>query len=182
MIETDDQRHHEALRAECSTDILKPAREAAEREITRAYSVLKALPAGAVAPRACRASEAPGVLIVEDDDVQADLIGSWARRAGFSVLLFAANLDQAVRLISRSCLAGAVVDWSLPDGQPLMLLAGLAQRRVPRLVYSGYAEKIADRDLFGAELVAKPGNADLRAWLNRVYRQATASPGKEKAR
>lgn len=107
------------------------------------------------------ASAAPDtVLVVEDEDFVAGLIGRFLERGNFRVLR-AADGAEALRLFGAHAVALAMIDATLPDMHGGELARALRDRaaRLPILFVSG-RDTTALRDVFASEgptgFVAKP--------------------------
>ena len=86
------------------------------------------------------ADEPPGILVVEDDDAVARVVGIILARAGHSVTR-AATLEEARSALTASRPAAVLLDMKLPDGSGFDLVDHMSEtpglERVPVVVLSG---------------------------------------------
>ncbi|WP_437646794.1 response regulator [Sorangium sp. So ce362] len=81
--------------------------------------------------------ELPQVLVLDDDDDTASLLGMALRRRGFRVLV-ASSCEEGRAMLSEHPVDALVTDVSLPDGSGLDLLASLASKPRALVVVSGF--------------------------------------------
>ncbi|WP_437905808.1 response regulator [Sorangium sp. So ce327] len=82
-------------------------------------------------------AELPQVLVLDDDDDTAALLGMALRRRGFRVLV-ARSCEEGRSMLSGSAVDALVTDVSLPDGSGVELVASLADRPRAVIVVSGF--------------------------------------------
>jgi DNA-binding NtrC family response regulator len=93
------------------------------------------------------------ILIVEDEPLIALDLEVFFHRAGAKVLS-TCTLERALELADRAGLSAAVLDYGISGGNCEPICARLQQRRIPFVIYSGYAglsEKFPD-----AVIIPKP--------------------------
>jgi len=98
------------------------------------------------------------ILIVEDEYLIAMNIGRAFESAG-ALVITAATLDHAKRLVEHPELSGAVLDFGLKGGDANPLRARLHERDIPYVLHSGYRH-CGDAWQLGA-VVPKPANPTL---------------------
>jgi DNA-binding NtrC family response regulator len=112
-----------------------------------------------------RARHEPGrVLVVEDEDAIAQLLGLLVERGG-GVAVLAGSLTEARQLNGEGGFDAAIVDKNLPDGSGVELLRELDD--VPVLVVTGYAtaDSASEALRLGAfDYIVKPFDI---AWVAR---------------
>jgi CheY-like chemotaxis protein len=97
------------------------------------------------------------ILIVEDEPLVAlDILNSLTN-AGASVLS-AATLQEGLRLAEHPQLSAAILDLALGEHNSAPLCTRLMQRRIPFVIYTGYAEVPAA--CHGGVIVSKPATPD----------------------
>lgn len=77
------------------------------------------------------------ILIAEDEPFIAMDIAAACETAG-AVVLTAATLDDAARLVEHDALSAAVLDFGLRDGHADPLCLRLNERNIPYVLHSGY--------------------------------------------
>ena len=77
------------------------------------------------------------ILIAEDEPFIAMDIASACETAG-AVVLTAATLKAAARVVEHDCLSAAVLDFGLRDGHVDPLCLRLNERNIPYVLHSGY--------------------------------------------
>ncbi|WP_437589563.1 response regulator [Sorangium sp. So ce1000] len=82
-------------------------------------------------------AELPQVLVLDDDDDTAALLGMALRRRGFRVLV-ARSCEEGRSLLAGGAIDALVTDVSLPDGSGVDLVASLADRPRATIVVSGF--------------------------------------------
>ena len=83
--------------------------------------------------------EGRSILIVEDEPLIALDIAQAFEPTGASIIT-TETVAQALALIDRDDLSGAILDHGLPDGDSGELCGRLKERGVPFFIYSGYRE------------------------------------------
>jgi DNA-binding response OmpR family regulator len=81
--------------------------------------------------------ELPQVLVLDDDDDTATLLGMALRRRGFRALV-ARTCEEGRSRLAESAVDALVTDVSLPDGSGVALVASLAHRPRAVIVVSGF--------------------------------------------
>ena len=101
---------------------------------------LPLVPAPSIRGAATAADEAPGILVVEDDDAVARVVGIILARAGHSVMR-AATLEEARNALGERTPAVVLLDMKLPDGSGFDLVDHMSEtpglEHVPVVVLSG---------------------------------------------
>jgi CheY-like chemotaxis protein len=97
------------------------------------------------------------ILVAEDQPLVALDIADSLTKAGASVLS-AATLQEGLRLAEHPQLSAAIVDIRLGEHDSVALCIRLTQRRIPFVVYSGYAEVPAECQ--AGVVVSKPAEND----------------------
>ena len=122
--------------------------------------------------------QARHVLLVEDEELVAMVMGDELKRMGWSVVGPAATLEEAQALVS----SGVRIDVGVLDihlrGRWVHGLAGeLKQRGVPFVVCTGYEMVDPDGRFDGAPVIAKPFTAArLSAALDDLLKPSEPSP------
>jgi two-component system response regulator RegA len=110
-------------------------------------------------------SDAPCLLIVEDDDAFARTLGRSFERRGYQVLL-AANLDEAAVLLADHAPGYAVVDLKLKGNSSGLACVQMLHQHDPEMlivVLTGYASintAVEAVKLGACQYLAKPSNTD----------------------
>ena len=81
------------------------------------------------------------ILIIEDDAAFGTMLQSWSNKNGFDALLLT-SVDQAKKALAKNDFNLVLTDLRLPDGDGIMLLAWIKERRkdLPVIIMTGYAE------------------------------------------
>ena len=101
----------------------------------------------------------PRILIVEDEPIVAINYAAILRQAGIEVVGPVGTLEQALHVIEREPLTGALLDLALFGQSAEPIAMALIERKVPFVIISGLPpEEIRQR--FGtAQLLSKPCRA-----------------------
>ena len=114
--------------------------ESAPGEGSEFWFELPLVPAPGIRDASGAADEPPGILVVEDDDAVARVVGIILARAGHSVTR-AATLEEARRAIAAKRPAVVLLDMKLPDGSGFELVDHMSEtpglEQVPVVVLSG---------------------------------------------
>lgn len=124
-------------------------------------------------PVADAAVRGPQFLVVEDEPIEARAMVR--RLSRYGDVAVATTAAEAETLLAEERFSGALIDWKLPDGDGLELVASLRER-FPRLTVALLTAHV-DRDcinrvhVLGAEYVAKPPTrANIHAFVDRALR------------
>jgi DNA-binding response OmpR family regulator len=104
-------------------------------------------------------TEAPRrrILIVEDEMLIAMLVEQMAQDLGYDVVGPALTVDEALSLIDRETLDGAILDMNLGHGISSTPVAeALRARSIPFLFASGYGSQGTVENLSAAPVLNKP--------------------------
>ena len=97
------------------------------------------------------------ILVVEDNLLMADMVAGLVQRAGFDVAGPCGQVAEALQLVAKGGLAGAVVDLNLHGDLSLPICWALSRRRIPYAFLTAYADPwIVPPGLRGARWLAKP--------------------------
>jgi DNA-binding NtrC family response regulator len=122
------------------------------------------------------------ILIVEDDAMQALDLSAGLIDAGASILGPAANVNEAVTLLSTTACSAAVLDLRVGDRNATSLAKHFLEHRIPFMIYTGYPDSAFFRsDWGGYRLISKPADigelirilADLISHFRREFHQPT---------
>ena len=122
------------------------------------------------------------ILIVEDDAMQALDLSGGLIDAGASILGPAANVNEAVTLLSTTACSAAVLDLRVGDRNATSLAKHFLEHRIPFMIYTGYPDSAFFRsDWGGYRLISKPADigelirilADLISHFRREFHQPT---------
>lgn len=108
----------------------------------------------------------PYLLIVDDEPSILNMVADMVRREGLTPLR-ADTLTAALTYLYRRRLAGAVLDWTLPNGSAGTIYGQLREANVPTVVYTGH-DSASVGVPEGATTIQKPGIPEIRAWIRRV--------------
>ena len=95
------------------------------------------------------------ILVVEDEPLVALDIAASLTKVGASVLS-AATLQEGLRLAEHPQLSAAILDLGLGEHNSVPLCTRLTERRIPFVIYTGYAEVPAA--CHAGVIVAKPAH------------------------
>ena len=98
------------------------------------------------------------ILVVEDESVIAqDIAWIVENEAGYSVAGIASTVDEALAIIAKGELDGAILDANLDGESSEKIAKELKQKNVPFFILSGYlAQKKLPPTLAGARFLQKP--------------------------
>ena len=102
----------------------------------------------------------PRILIVEDEPIVAINYAAILRQAGIEVVGPVGTLEQALHVIERESLTGALLDLTLFGQSAEPIAVALIERKVPFVIVSGLPAD-ENRQRFGgaAQLLSKPCRA-----------------------
>lgn len=126
-------------------------------------------------------SEAPAILIVEDEPLVANFLGRVVRSIGYAVAGVCSNSSEALRALDQPDLriVAAILDYSLRDGQTSLPVAReLRRRSLPFMFLTGDDTAIAEefgRTGYPVPILVKPVPlALLRETLRRTVGDSPA--------
>lgn len=115
------------------------------------------------------------LLVVEDESLIAMLIADMLRDFGCVVVGPASNVEQALALVERDPIDGALLDVNLSDGHRSYPVAEtLLKRGIPFAFVTGYGKAGLSADFRGIAVLQKPFVADR---LRRLIVESIAVPG-----
>ncbi len=103
-----------------------------------------------------RPLEGKHILVVEDDQMVADVVMETLQDHGASVAGPIASVAECHAIGSTADLDGAVVAFGLADGSAASAIRSLRDRGVPLIILSGYTRDYLPKDLMGEAFVSKP--------------------------
>lgn len=95
------------------------------------------------------------ILIAEDDGLIAEDLRVLIEREGATVDM-ASTVAQAMTLLDRFIVSGAILDCRLVNEASVTVAAALRLRKIPYVVVTGYAAEVLPLELRGAPYLAKP--------------------------
>lgn len=97
------------------------------------------------------------ILVVEDDAMQALDLAAALSEAGAIIVGPAANIDDALRLITETVCTGAVLDLRVSNRNSTSFAQQLVEKRIPFILHTGYPDSVFLRSNWtGYRLVSKP--------------------------
>jgi DNA-binding response OmpR family regulator len=111
------------------------------------------------------------ILVAEDDGLIAEDLRVSIEREGATVDM-ASTVAQALTLLDRIMVNGAILDCRLLNEASVTVAATLKLRQIPYVVVTGYAAEVLPVELRGAPYLAKPFRArDLIEMAVRHFRR-----------
>lgn len=95
------------------------------------------------------------LLLAEDDGLIAEDLRLSLEDEG-AVVHMASTVAQALALLDRVEVDGAILDCRLVDGASVNVADALKRRQLPHVVVTGYAPEVLPVELRGAPYLAKP--------------------------
>lgn len=126
------------------------------------------------------------VLIIEDDNTFGIVLKKWFDKNGFDAFV-KSTLDEARKDLLKTDFKLIITDLRLPDGDGIMLLAWIRERKIntPVIVMTGYGEvqsAVAAIKLGAFDYMEKPVNPDiLRSKIDEALNYTPAEISKENA-
>ena len=124
------------------------------------------------------------VLIIEDDNTFGIVLKKWFDKNGFDAFV-KSTLDEARKDLLKTDFKLIITDLRLPDGDGIMLLAWIRERKIntPVIVMTGYGEvqsAVAAIKLGAFDYMEKPVNPDiLRSKIDEALNYTPAEISKE---
>jgi ActR/RegA family two-component response regulator len=111
------------------------------------------------------------ILIAEDDGLIAEDLRVSIEREGATADM-ASTVAQALALLDRFIVIGAIMDCRLVNEASVAVAAALELRQIPYVVVTGYAAEVLPVELRGAPYLAKPFRSkDLIDMAVRYFRR-----------
>jgi DNA-binding NtrC family response regulator len=98
----------------------------------------------------------PGILIVEDEWLIAEMHRAALEDAGYQVVGPAPSVSRAMRLIESETIGAAVLDIGLNGETSVALIPCLVERDIPFIFASGYAPSDVPLALQAYSILSKP--------------------------
>jgi CheY-like chemotaxis protein len=115
-------------------------------------------------------SAGPRILVVEDEFLLAIEVEDILRDLGCDVIGPLSRLNEAMEMVDRLEVEGAVLDVNLHGDQKVYPVARiLKDRGIPFVFTTAYGSSDLDKDFSGTRIIAKPYNpAELRDWVGSL--------------